>query len=58
MENCFFVFAKIICALHYIVAAVQPQIASMNFAQCMRKRFRLRKSFNANMYSITMIKHS
>ena len=57
MENYDF-FAKFVCVFHYVVAAVQAQIASVKFAPCMQKCFRLRKFFNANSNSITIIKHS
>ena len=40
--------AKFVCALHYVVAAVQDEIASTKFARCLRKWFRLRDSLKAN----------
>ena len=36
----------------------QGQTASTKFARCLRKRFSLREFFNANNYSITMVKQS
>ena len=50
---CFFVI--VVCVIGYEVTTAQGQIASMKFARCVRKCFRLRELVVANNL-ITMIK--